>query len=88
MLRIAVALVALLAGSSASFAQFYEYDPGYRSGQGGYRYRPPVLCYVFAGYERYRSRPFCEISRYQPPGTECACPSYSGGRLPGQVGPR
>jgi hypothetical protein len=47
-----------------------------------------ILCYVDPGYERYRSRPTCELSTWQPAGSRCACPSFqSAGQreLPGRV---
>lgn len=86
MQRFVLGIILLLFGVTAASAQFWDYDPNYRGG--GYRWRPSVVCYVFRGYEQYRSRPDCELSRYQPPGTSCSCPSYDGGRLPGRVGPR
>jgi hypothetical protein len=49
-----------------------------------------LVCVVFPQYVSMRSRPYCELSYYQPPGTSCACPSYSsqGQRvLPGRVQP-
>jgi hypothetical protein len=48
------------------------------------RPRELSICWVNPGYESYRSRPWCEMPEFQPPGTPCSCPSLDGGRLPGR----
>ena len=88
MLR-AISLAALLLAVTEASAQYGRPPPeAYPRPDAYYRGTQGVICLVERSYARYRSRPTCELSTFQPPGTGCACPSYdSGGQrvLPGQV---
>ena len=87
MLRATSTLVLMLLATAAA-AQYRPPPEYYPPPDSRARGTQRILCYVDPGYERYRSRPTCELSTWQPAGTRCGCPSFqSGGQrdLPGRV---
>jgi hypothetical protein len=84
-----LSLTILLLSDALALAQPYYREPYQEPYAEQYpRQRPPVVCFVDPGLERYRSYPWCEIAGYRRVGARCSCPSFGQTQLPGTVGPR